>query len=819
MPVERNFIFIANFLLGKVLLTRTMAEARAAVTRPDVGLHAEGTSTTEGEVELLKSTFKSLKRCAFRTRRQITNGLWPTTWSNLLGAVVIIAALLYAADFYKLSSLQRVTGILWKVTYLLNLDEAYPYNFRLVVVSVLAGVVFFVTLLYVRQYTLRMLLAYRQWMYEPPRSQSKLTLLWGAMVKFCAGHYPKLYSYQNSLPRMPVPNLRDTCEALLRSIKPIFDEEEYKKMETLAKDFEKNLGPKLQFILTLKSWWAPNYHTDWWEKYVYCMGRSPLPINSNYYCLDQNWHPTYDQASRAATMTYLILKYYQEIETEDLEPLLIRKTIPICMWQYERTFKTTRIPKEDVDEIVHYEHQEHEHIVVVCGGNFYMLPVTNSRGKFISVLDLESQFEWITADAKHSDVTKDQPDGSVPALTALPRTEWAKIRKEYFSESLNQQTLEAIEEAMFLVILEEKSFTELTDRAKYLLHGDGRSFWFDKSFCLIVFSDGKCGINAEHSWADAPVVGHMLEYALTYEYIYRTYNEKGKCTPIGGAHKSSSLRTHNLQKPSRLYWDITPKLAEIIENAVRFAQKNNDDVQHKVIVHDAFGKGFIKTMKVSPDAFIQLALQVAYYRDSGGRHPLTYESSMTRLYLQGRTETVRSLTIEAKDFVRAFVDETVSPEEKYKLLVKAAELHAKMYKDCMNGKGIDRHLFALYVVCRGQGYESEFLKSALSLPWTLSTSQQPQQQMSSQHFSVTEPELTHLISPGGGFGPVADDGYGVSYMVPDDHKIFFHISSKISSKQSNSDRFVKLLLETMAEIKELFEAVKATKSKESSPRS
>lgn len=79
---------------------------------------------------------------------------------------------------------------------------------------------------------------------------------------------------------------------------------------------------------------------------------------------------------------------------------------------------------------------------------------------------------------------------------------------------------------------------------------------------------------------------------------------------------------------------------------------------------------------------------------------------MTRLYLQGRTETVRSLTIEAKDFVRAFVDETVSPEEKYKLLVKAAELHAKMYKDCMNGKGIDRHLFALYVVCRGQGYVS-----------------------------------------------------------------------------------------------------------------
>lgn len=66
---------------------------------------------------------------------------------------------------------------------------------------------------------------------------------------------------------------------------------------------------------------------------------------------------------------------------------------------------------------------------------------------------------------------------------------------------------------------------------------------------------------------------------------------------------------------------------------------------------------------------------------------------------------------------------------------------------------------------------------------------------------------------------MADDGYGVSYMVPDDHKIFFHISSKISSKQSNSDRFVKLLFESMAEIKGLFEAVKSAKSKESSTRS
>ena len=36
------------------------------------------------------------------------------------------------------------------------------------------------------------------------------------------------------------------------------------------------------------------------------------------------------------------------------------------------------------------------------------------------------------------------------------------------------------------------------------------------------------------------------------------------------------MRSHNLQKPARLYWNMTPELAEVIDNAVKFAQKVND---------------------------------------------------------------------------------------------------------------------------------------------------------------------------------------------------------------------------------------------------
>ena len=57
------------------------------------------------------------------------------------------------------------------------------------------------------------------------------------------------------------------------------------------------------------------------------------------------------------------------------------------------------------------------------------------------------------------------------------------------------------------------------------------------------------------------------------------------------------------------------------------------------------------TLQVSPDAFIQMALQVTYFKNAG-KFALTYESSMTRLYLQGRTETVRSLSNESAAFVK-----------------------------------------------------------------------------------------------------------------------------------------------------------------------
>ena len=102
---------------------------------------------------------------------------------------------------------------------------------------------------------------------------------------------------------------------------------------------------------------------------------------------------------------------------------------------------------------------------------------------------------------------------------------------------------------------------------------------------------------------------------------------------------------------------------------------------------------------------------------------------MTRLFRGGRTETIRSLSETSCNFVKTFEDPTASEEERWAALQLAVTNHVVSAKDAMTGKGVDRHLFALYVVASGMDVDSEFLKDAISQPWILSTSQQPQRQV------------------------------------------------------------------------------------------
>lgn len=55
---------------------------------------------------------------------------------------------------------------------------------------------------------------------------------------------------------------------------------------------------------------------------------------------------------------------------------------------------------------------------------------------------------------------------------------------------------------------------------------------------------------------------------------------------------------------------------EVIKTSLGVAKSLLNDVDLYILSHTAYGKGFMKSCKLSPDAYIQIALQLAYFRVS-----------------------------------------------------------------------------------------------------------------------------------------------------------------------------------------------------------
>uniref|UniRef100_A0A8D0CNX8 carnitine O-palmitoyltransferase n=1 Tax=Sander lucioperca TaxID=283035 RepID=A0A8D0CNX8_SANLU len=726
--------------------------------------------------QIYLSGLHSWKKRFIRFKNGVMTGVYPGSPGGFM--VVVVSYMSYN----KYNQLDPSLGLIAKLvlicySYIDPLCLPFSLSVSLSKVDTfLVGTGLWVTIIMVMRNVLKCLLSWHGWMHAPHGSVSWSIRLWMLLVKVFSGRKPMLYSFQNSLPRLPVPTIKDTCRRHLESVRPLMDDEKYERMEGLTKDFEKNLGPRLQWYLKLKSWWASNYVSDWWEEYIYLRGRGPIMVNSNYYAMDFLYvFPTSIQAARAGNAIHAIMLYRRKLDRAQIKPIyLLANKIPLCSAQWEQMFNTSRVPGLETDTLQHMN--DSKHIAVYHKGRFFKVWMFYD-GRLLLPREIEQQMQRILDDQSEPLPGEEK----LAALTAGERTPWAKARETYFARGKNKQSLDAIEKAAFCVTLDDTEqrydadnpVKSLDSYAKSLLHGKCYDRWFDKTFNLIVFKNGTMGLNAEHSWADAPIIGHLWEHVLSLDPIKLGYTEEGHC--CGEPHP-------NLPGPLKLSWDIPAEVREVIESSLTVARTLADDVDSHIFPFKDFGKGLIKKCRTSPDAFIQIALQLAQYRDKG-KFCLTYEASMTRLFREGRTETVSCS------------------------LLVAAEKHQNMYRMAMTGEGIDRHLFCLYVVSKYLGEDSPFLKEVLSEPWRLSTSQTPMQQVELFDL-VRHPEF---VSSGGGFGPVADDGYGVSYIIVGENLINFHISSKHSSPETDSHRFGGNIRQAMLDILDLFQLDKKTK--------
>ena len=118
-------------------------------------------------------------------------------------------------------------------------------------------------------------------------------------------------------------------------------------------------------------------------------------------------------------------------------------------------------------------------------------------------------------------------------------------------------------------------------------------------------------------------------------------------------------RTLQLPIPTRLQWKTDDAIMKYIYKARKVSKELIDDTESCLLKTTLYGGRYMKEVaKTSPDAFVQMALQLTYFR-LAKKPTAVYESASTRLFRHGRTETGRSTSEESVAFCRAFDNDEV----------------------------------------------------------------------------------------------------------------------------------------------------------------
>jgi hypothetical protein len=285
-------------------------------------------------------------------------------------------------------------------------------------------------------------------------------------------------------------------------------------------------------------------------------------------------------------------------------------------------------------------------------------------------------------------------------------------------------------------------------------------------------------------------------------------------------------------------------------------------VHMRSTVFKRWGKNTMKAWRMSPDAFMQAALQLASLA-LHGRVVLTYESASTRSFEGGRTGTVRSASGPAAAMARAVLTSiaagpapggagllleatlggavppsqfaaaltvlskcsawrvppgaaVLTASELTALLRTAASHHSALTRAAMRGQGVDRHMLGLKLaaVTTGRKVPPFFSDPATHAgdKFELSTSQPPlAQEMLQKGAPNFTPDLRwgEQLGMGGGFGPTASPGVGVSYHILPD-SVYLHMSARSATPALQCVRLEECVLASMLVLGGILQASAAT---------
>lgn len=577
------------------------------------------------------------------------------------------------------------------------------------------------------------------------------------------------------LPKHPVPPLVDTLETYLRTVKPFLSDDEYKNTTKLTNEFKID-GQKLQGYLQEKALKESSWIADWWLNVAYLQFRKPVVMWSSPGLVFplQTFKSVADQLTYAANMTSSALRYKQDIDNGNIAVDMIGKD-PLDMQQYYKIFGTCRIPKPRRDVLLYDDPMSpSKHIIVVHNNTFFKLDICFDDGRYLNTEEIYDNLLGIV----ESSLDKAIPVG---ILTSDNRDNWCESYLLLMEDKLNQRTIEEIQKSLFLLCLDnECDMSDVDPRTRaalQLIHGggsrcNGGNRWFDKTVQFTVNRGGEVGLTYEHSPAEGQPIAIMMDIIVDQL-----------------ENNMHIVDTSAIRNCANKFEKLPFVVSDSVQKCIKLAEHNLDELVRNLemacFTYTSYGKTFIKNQKLSPDSYIQLALQYAFYR----LHKIPgaqYETASTRKFLHGRTETIRSCSVESVNFAERMLNPSSTKDDKILALKSAIDAHKNYTLQAMNGLGIDRHLFGLKLAAIELGMEIPKLYSDVGFT-------------RSSHMRVSTSQVASKCDGFMCYGPLVEDGYACCYN-PRSEDINLATSAIRSCKETDVNSFKDSLIRSLDEM-------------------
>lgn len=460
---------------------------------------------------------------------------------------------------------------------------------------------------------------------------------------------------------LPVPELEKTMEKYKIWIRPLVSQEEYKKTTETAEKFMAGPGKKLQnYLLEDKKIFT---NTSWLDRHwlnSYLDGRDTVSIGSNFAMDLRFGSEEKDTEVFLTEFIFALGSVCKSFKNNSFGKIFDAKNNEISLNQFEILRGSSRIPRKKRDGY-NISNNNSDYITIFYKNNLYKIKIWDEN---YNIADFSDAVSEILNNTKNQEYT-------LSSICFAENGEAAELRERYTDKNV---FFDVLENSLFNISIISREFSSIEEERYYNLYLEGENTWLYKPLNFIYnLKNRKIYINCEHTYQDA---GTIIEIAR------RAFENMGKQDKV--CFKAEVLKIEEYFDSE--YMEKSQKIKENYKNKIKqfFCRELLLEIDDKHL------KGYSK------DAVMQFLLQYAQLKTFGEIRGM-YEAVDMREYLYGRTECVRSVSMESVEFVKALAEDN-SPEEINEKFLLAEKEHKNRIRECKKAEGIDRHLYGLYLM-------------------------------------------------------------------------------------------------------------------------